>query len=99
MIIGSVTPPPITGWLWWKAPSKDVIPLAKADLSYDDYSWLTHCGLPPNKRDNLNVLLTLHNEAKNVFSVHISRPEMELSRSYILKQIEFLLTNATNKAG
>ena len=98
MIIGSIAPPPLVGW-FWSVPFKDVVPLAPAKLSYDDHTWLTSLGLSSDKRDTLNVLLALYNEAKNVYAVHVSRPGAELSRSYILNEIEFLFKNTTKKDG
>ena len=62
---------------------------------------LTELGLPPNKRDILGALLALYNKTENceVFSVQVSRPRMELSRSYILEQIEFLFKNTKQRKG
>ena len=77
----------------------EVIPLAPAELSYKDHAFLTSLGLSGNKRDNLNALLALYNEAKNIFGVLISKPGAELSRSFVLKEVEFLFQNATNKDG
>ena len=94
MIIGSIAPPPTLGWLWGNAPSMEVVPLAPAKLSYADHTLLTSLGLPEKKRDNLNALLALYNEAKNIFGVLISKPGAELSRSFVLKEIEFFLQNA-----
>ena len=57
--------------------------------------------MPPDKRDNLNVLLTMYNrvERYDVFSVQVSKPGMELSRSYVLEQVEHLLMNSPKKEG
>ena len=111
MIIGSTLPPPSppqphTGILsaFFK---KDVvipevgIPQSPADLSDEDHQVLEGLGLPPDQWDNLNALLALYKKAENydVFSVQVSKPGMELSRSYILEQIEFLLKNSKNKTG
>ena len=75
------------------------MPQSPADLSDEDRQVLTRLGLPPDKWDNLNALLALYNKAENsdVFSVQVSKPGMELSRSYILEQIEFLLKNSAKK--
>ena len=97
MIIGSVTPPPSTGWIF-NTPSQDVVPQIPANLS-EDLKIPKGLGLPPEKWNNLNVLLARYNKTKyyDVFSVQVSRPGMELSRSYILEQIEFLLINSAKK--
>ena len=60
---------------------------------------LTELGLPPDKWDNLNVLLAMYNRAElcDVFSVQVSKPGMELSRSYVLEQVEYLLMNSVKK--
>ena len=57
--------------------------------------------MPPDKRDNLNVLLAMYNRAElyDVFSVQVSKPGMELSRSYVLEQVEHLLMNSPKKEG
>ena len=83
MIIGSLTPPPPTGWIF-KNPSPEVVPQIPSELSTGD-EW-----------NNLNALLALYKKTENydVFSVQVSRPGMELNRSYILEQIKFLLSNA-----
>ena len=88
-ILGSVAP----------HPKESVVPQSPADLSDDDRQVLTELGLPQDKWDNLNALLALYNKAENsdVFSVQVSKPGMELSRSYILEQIEFLLKTSTKK--
>ena len=81
--------------------NKSVVPQSPAVLSGDDRQVLTELGLPPDKRDNLNVLLTMYNrtEAYDVFSVQVSKPGMELSRSYVLEQVEYLLMNSVKKEG
>ena len=88
-ILGSVAP----------YSKKSVVPQSPADLSDDDRQRLSELGLPPDKWDNLNALLAMYNktEAYDVFSVQISKPGMELSCSYVLEQIEFLLMNSVNK--
>ena len=92
MIIGSVTPPPSTAT--GNIPSS-VIPQTTADLSKDDGQLLTDLGIPPDKWNNLNALQALYKKSKDgVLSVQVSRPGMELSRSYVLEQIEFVLRNA-----
>ena len=90
MIIGSIG-------LSFEIP---LVPQSAAELSYDDQRMLTELGLPPDQWNNLHVLLALYNKTENceVFSVQVSRPGMELSRSYILEQIEFLL-NMTKQNG
>ena len=47
------------------------------------------------------MLLAMYNkaEAYDVFSVQVSKPGMELSRSYVLEQIEYLLMNSVKKEG
>ena len=93
MIIGSITQAQSSG----KAASL-VVPQTPADLSDDDHQLLTELGLPPDKWNNLNALWALYNKTKSgVLSVQVSRPGMELSRSYILEQIEFLLINSKTK--
>ena len=90
MIIGSVTPS--TG-------TSSVIPQTTADLSEEDSQLLTDLGIPPDKWNDLNALQALYGKSKDgVLSVQVSRPGMELSRSYILEQIEFIFRN-TNKTG
>ena len=78
-----------------------MIPQSPADLSDEDQQVLEGLGLPPDLWDNLNALLALYNKTENcdAFSVQVSKPGMELSRSYILEQIEFLLKNSQNKTG
>ncbi|CAI8015392.1 hypothetical protein GBAR_LOCUS9530 [Geodia barretti] len=78
---------------------KDVIPLKKAKLSENDSQVLTTLGLPPDKWNNLDALLALYNKTElyDVFSVQVSNPGMELSRKYVLGQIEFLLQNSAKK--
>ena len=90
-ILGSIAP----------RPKKSVVPQSPADLSDDDCRVLTELGLPPDKWDNLNALLAVYNKTKayDVFSVQVSKPGMELSRSYVLEQIEYLLINSANKEG
>ena len=72
-----------------------------ATLSDDDRQVLTELGLPPDKWDNLNVLLAMYNRAEpyDVFSVQVSKPGVELSRSYVLEQIKYLLINSVQKEG
>ena len=96
MIIGSTTLPGVWQLLW---PKKDVIPLKKAKLSENDSQVLTALGLPPDKWNNLDALLALYNKAElyDVLSFQVSNPGMELSRKYILGQIEFLLQNSAKK--
>ena len=79
--------------------NESVVPQSPADLSDDDHKVLKELGLPPEKWDNLNICLALYNKTDNydVFSVQVSRPGMELSRSYILEQIQFLLENSAKK--
>ena len=78
-----------------------MVPQSPADLSDDDRKMLSGLGLPPDKWDNLNALLAMYGrtEACDVFSVQVSKPGMELSRNYVLQQIEFLLINSLNKDG
>ena len=89
MILGSLT----------SHSNKSVVPQLPADLSGDDRKVLAELGLPPEKWSNLNALLALYNKTEyyDVFSVQVSRPGMELSRSYILEQIEFTLKNSKTK--
>ena len=77
-----------------------MIPQSPADLS-DEEQVLEGLGLPPDLWANLNALLALYGKTENydVFSVQVSKPGMELSRSYILEQIEFLLKNSNKKTG
>ena len=100
MIIASLTPPPLTGWIF-RMTSPEVIPQTPAHLLADDRQVLKGLGIYPYKWNDLNALLGLYNKTElyDVFSVQVSRPEMELSRSYILEQIGFLLTMSTKKNG
>ena len=94
MIIGSIMPPPSSG-----RRSSVVVPQTPADPSDDDHQVLQGLGIPPDKWNNLNALWALYKKTKHgVFSVQVSRPGMELSRSYILELIEFLLKN-TERTG
>jgi hypothetical protein len=88
-ILGSVAP----------HSNESVVPQSPADLSDDDREILSGLGLPPDKWDNLNALLAMYRktEAYDVFSVQVSKPGMELSRNYVLQQIEFLLMTSLNK--
>ena len=90
-ILGSVAP----------HSNASVVPQSPAVLSGDDRQVLTELGLPPDKWDNLNVLLTMYKKDKecDVFSVQVSKPGMELSRSYVLEQVEHLLMNSAKKEG
>ena len=110
MIIGSIIspppPPPTSTWNFFKknipGPVPEVgVPQSPPDLSDNDRQILTELGLPSYQWDNLNALLAMYNKTEycDVFSVQVSKPGMELSRSYILEQIEFLLNNSTNKTG
>ena len=87
MILGSLT----------SHSNESVVPQLPADLSDDDRQVLAE--LPPEQWSNLNALLALYNKTEyyDVFSVQVSRPGMELSRSYILEQIKFLLINSKTK--
>ena len=88
-ILGSIAP----------LSNESVVPQSPADLSDDDRQMLSWLGLPPDKWDNLNALLAMYRRTENydVFSVHVSKPGMELSRNYVLQQIEFLLMTSVNK--
>ena len=90
-ILGSVAP----------HSNESVVPQSPADLSDEDCQKLTELGLPPDKWDNLHALLAMYTstEVYDVFSVQVSKPGMELSRKYVLEQIEFLLMNSVNKEG
>ena len=90
-ILGSVAP----------HANESVVPQSPAVLSGDDRQMLIELGLPPDKWDNLNVRLAMHNraEAYDVFSVQVSKLGMELSRSYVLEQVEYLLMNSVKKEG
>ena len=90
-ILGSVAP----------HSNKSVVQQFPAALSNDDRQVLTELGLPPDKWDNLNVLLTMYNSAEpyDVFSVQVSKSGVELSRSYVLDQIKYLLINSVQKEG
>ena len=86
MILGSLT----------SHSNESVVPQLPADLSDDDHQVLAELALPP---DQWSTLLALYNnnEYNYVFSVQVSRTGMELSRSYILEQIKFLLINSKTK--
>ena len=90
-ILGSVAP----------HSNKSVVPQSPADLSDEDRQKLTELDLPPDKWDNLHARLAIYrrSEVYDVFSVQVSKPGMELSRKYVLEQIEFLLMNSVNKEG
>ena len=90
-ILGSVAP----------HSNESVVPQSPADLSDDDHQLLKEFGLPQEKWNNLNALMALYKKTENceVFSVQVSRPGMEQSRSYILEQIEFVLENSAKKDG
>ena len=78
-----------------------MVPQSPADLSDEDCQRLTELGLPQEKWNNLHALLAMYNrtEGYDVFSVQVSKDGMELSRKYVLEQIEFLFMNSTNKEG
>ena len=107
MIIGSIiTPPqpPSTGYfsvfLKKKQPVPDVgVPQFPPDLSDGDCQVLKKLNLPSYQWDNLNALLAIYNKTEyyDVFSIQVSKPGMELSRSYILEQIESLLNDSKNR--
>ena len=90
-ILGSVAP----------LSNESVVPQSPADLSDDDRQMLSGLGLPPDKWDNLNALLAMYRRTENydVFSVHVSKPGMELNCSIVLQQIEYLLMTSLNKEG
>ena len=103
MIIRSITQPPSARNLssFSNRQPLEVVPQSPAVLSGDDRQVLAKLGLPPDNKDNLNVLLTMYNRAEHydVFSVQVSKPGMELSRSYVLEQVEYLLMNSAKKDG
>ena len=88
MIIGSII------------SNKEVVSQSPADLSNSDCQILTKLGLPQGQWDNLNALLALYNYSTeyDVLSVQVSKPGMELDRSYILEQIE-LIFKTSKKIG
>ena len=86
MVIGSTTLP--TGSM-----ESSVVPQSPAQLSDGDRKILTDAGIPPNKWNNLNALWALYNRFADG-TLLVSRPGMELSRGFILQQIEFVLQNA-----
>ena len=88
-ILGSIAP----------YSNQSVVPQSPADLSDEDQQKLTELGLPPEKWDNLHARLAMYTSTKvyDVFSAQVSKPGMELSRKYVLEQIEFLLMNSLNK--
>ena len=89
-MIGSITPISYTG----NMPSV-VVPQTPADLSESDRQVLKGLGIPPDKWNNLNALWALYGKTRyRVLSVQVSRPGIELSRSYILEQIEFIFKRA-----
>ena len=90
-ILGSVAP----------YSNKSVVPQSPANLSGADRQKLMKLDLPPDKWDNLHALHGMYNRTEicDVFSVQVSKPEMELSCKYVLEQIEFLLMNSVNKEG
>ena len=103
MIICSSQPPTPVSPLVWSFFSKKVLPsimpLTQANLSESDRQVLSDLDMPQGKWDNLSALLALYDQTKlyDVFSVWVSKPGMELSHSYILEQIEFLLRHSTKK--
>ena len=113
MIIGSIIsppppPPPTTSTIWNIFKKNIPAPVPKVgvsqsppDLSDNDRQVLTDLGLPSYQWDNLNALLAMYNKTEycDVFSVQVSKPGMELSRSYILEQIESLLKDSKNMTG
>ena len=91
MIIGSTVPPLTT---------KEVVPQAPANLSKDDLQVLANLGLPSGQEYNIYALLALYNETEyDLLSVQISRPEMELNRSYVLEQIELFFKKTSKETG
>ena len=86
-ILGSIATP----------SDESVVPQSPANLSDDDCQMLSGLGL--YKWNNLNALLAVYRRSENydVFSVHVSKPGMKLSRNYVLQQIEFLLMTSLNK--
>ena len=84
----------------FKHKPPEIVPQSPAVLSDDDRKVLEKLGLPPGKWDTLHVLLATYNQSHiyDVFSVQTSRPRMELSRSYVLEQIEYLLVNSAKKS-
>ena len=90
-ILGSVAP----------YSNQSVVPQSPADLSDEDRQKLMELDLSPDKWDNLHALQTMYYRCKeyDVFSVQVSKRGMELSRKYVLEQIEFLLMNSVNKEG
>ena len=106
MIIGSNPPPQPTLWKFLGIPSLPssavpIMPQAPADLSDNDCRVLSELNLPQYKWNNRDAKLAIYNKTENydVYSVQVSKPGMELSRSYILEHIEFLLKNSTHKTG
>ena len=89
MIIGSITPPTESKW---------VVPQSPAILSENDEQVLMHLELSSDKWNNLDALLALYGKTDyDLLSVKISRPGMELNRSYILEQIEYFFKQTSKK--
>ena len=83
----------------FKHKPPETVPQSPAVLSDNDWQVLEKLGLPPEKWDTLHVLLATYNQSHiyDVFSVQVSKPGMELSRSYVLEQIEYLLMHSAKK--
>ena len=88
-ILGSIAP----------HSNESVVPQSPADLSDEDRQKLMKLDLPPDKWDNLHARLAMYTstEVYDVFSVQVNKPGVELSRKYVLEQIEFLLMTSVNK--
>ena len=89
MIIGSIV------------PTEGAVPQAPADLSDSDIQVLVGLDLVPDQWNTTNVLLALYNKTDNydIQAVEISRPGMELSRSYMLEQIKSFFKNSSKNSG
>ena len=100
MIIRSISQQP-SAWYLSSLFNLEVVPQSRAVLSGDDRQVLAELGLHSQTWDNLNVLLAMYNRTEHydVFSVQVSKPGMELSRSYVLEQVKHLLLNSAKKDG
>ena len=92
MIIGSIVPPLTT--------KEEVVPQVPANLSNNDLQVLANLGLPSGQWNNHDALLAQYSNTEcDLLSVQVSRPVMELNRSYVLEQIELLFKKTSKKTG
>ena len=82
--------------------SDEVVSRRDIDLNDDDKDILSNLGLPPDRWNDLNVLLARNKQAEEseyIVGHEISEPGNELSCEYVLKMLQEVLKNNADKDG